>query len=64
MHSVNKESKFYFDFYMAEKSFISGVKRRVKINILDYLEYLHRPSNSLVFVHVVELPQDAFEASK
>ena len=31
---------------------------------LDYLEYLHRPTNSLVFVHVVELPQDAFEASK
>ena len=49
---------------MTEKSFTSGVKRRVKINILDYLEYLHRPTNSLVFVHVVELPQDAFEASK
>ncbi len=27
-----------------------------------YFETLHKPSNSLIFVHVVELPQDAFEA--
>ena len=64
IQSIHKESNFYFDVYMAERSFTSGIKRHVKINILDYLEYLHRPTNSLVFVHVVELPQDAFEASK